>query len=268
MIGRIGVLVLAGLLALAAPALGQRANQAPLPPIPNDPVTHFYEDPRPEKLAGLLDTARTNRAPWEFYPPLVGFYAALFERHPEWIDKLLPETFDGRLADTIAAAWRLSGRPPMAQSLRSRVDAAGHDPALQTQLADLPERLADIRIMIPTHMDILWGAFFATGDPVYIGKLIDFFSQMANRSDQMALDITAVTLAMTGGPKDVLQQIRAKYGDNILRAILYASTAEWALLSNSRQHKIVATTLDDWLGAHANSAAARSLMAVRASSHR
>jgi hypothetical protein len=263
----VGALLMTALLMLAAPVQAQRANQAPLPALPNDPVTHFYDDPKPENLTGLLDKVAKSPAPWDMFPPLVGFYAALFNRHPDWIDKLLPETFDGRSADTIAAAWKLSERPPMAQSLRTRIEAAGHDPALHAVLADLPDRLADIRITIPTHMDILWGAFFATGDPAYAGKVLDFFGQMANRSDSMALDITAVTLAMTGGPKEPLQQIRTKYGDNIMRAIVYASTAEWGVLANARQHPIVAKTLDDWLAAHADTAAAKSLATVRASGH-
>lgn len=262
------VLLAAALLAIATPAVAQRANQAPIPARPDDPVTHFYEDPKPEKLAGLLDKARQSQAPWEMFPPLAGFYAALFNRHPDWIDKLLPQTFDARTADTITAAWRLAERPPMAQSLRTRIEAAGHDTMLMGAFADLPEKLGAVRITTPTHMDIMWGAFFATGDLAYVGKIIDFFAQMANRSDQMSLDITAVALAMGGGPKEPLQQIRTKYGDNIMRAIVYAATAEWGLLSNARQHATVAKTLDAWIGANEKSAAAKSLLAVRASGHR
>jgi hypothetical protein len=253
-------------LAAVAPAIAQRADPPTAAQSAYDIlVTHFYDDPRPERLAGFLDELVKNPLQWSTYPPLVGFFAATLSRHPDGMVPLLPAHFDAKTAETIAVAWRLSARPPMAQSLRSRIDEVGHDPALHAVLADLPSRLEDIRITNPTHLDILWGAFFASGDPRYVRMILDFVGQMANRSENMAVDITKVTMAMSGGSKEILNQVRAKYGDALFRGIVYTSTAEWALMANARQHPIVEKTMTDYIDESRESFAAKSLLSLRAS---
>jgi hypothetical protein len=265
LIGRRALIAAATLLA-ARPALAQRVTQAPAAGY-DTVVAHFYADPKPEKLAGFLDRMAGSPLPWTAFPPLVGFYAVLFHLHPDWIPQLLPEKFDARTSATVAAAWRLGQQPPMAQSLRARIDAAGHDLPLDNALTDLPEKLADLHVTTPTHLDILWGAFYASGDPAYPQQILDFFAQLADRADTMANDITNVTIAMAGGPKDVYPAIRAKYPENVLRGIVFAATAEWALLSNAREHPAVETLVSDYIAHHQKSGSGRSLMAIRELAH-
>src|SRR3979411_1715275 len=57
------------------------------------------------------------------------------------------------------------------------MDEAGSDATLRAELANLPLRLEDMRIAAPTHLDILWGASFASGDERYARMIADFFAR-------------------------------------------------------------------------------------------
>lgn len=228
----------------------------------NSPLARFYDDPRPERLVGFLDGFARNPSDWSAYPPLAGFFAVIFRRHPDSIDKLLPVHFDAKTAETVVAALRLSGQSSIAPNLRSRLMDAGRDPDLQSELAHLPSRPEDLRIVIPTHLDILWGAFFASGDGRYIRMILDFFAQIANRSEDTAIDITKITAAMYTGSKETFAQLRAKYADDILRQLVYASTAQWALVSNAQQHPLARKAVELYIAEHPSSFATLTLGAL------
>src|SRR5262249_54356336 len=106
---------------------------------------------RPARGVGRLSgIGRFLRRDFPAPPPL--------QRHPDWIDKLLPPRFDAKPADLVSAALRLAGQTPSTTSA-ARLSAAGHDAKLSAELAELPTRLEDLRVASPTHLDILWGAF-------------------------------------------------------------------------------------------------------------
>src|SRR5688572_20330252 len=71
-----------------------------------DVFTYFYKDPRPERLIGFLQTF--SEAPggenWIAYPPVAGFLAVVFRRHPDVVHKILPERPSPRVADAVRAA--------------------------------------------------------------------------------------------------------------------------------------------------------------------
>src|SRR3954462_9689628 len=101
------------------------------------------------------------------------------------------------------AALKLTGNESARRKLKPRLDEAGHDPSLQVELANLPSQLTDIRIVRPTHLDIFWGAFFASGDERYVRGIVDFLAQTADRSEPIAFDTLAIALAMMGGPQEI-----------------------------------------------------------------
>jgi hypothetical protein len=71
--------------------------------------------------------------------------------------------------------------------VRSRLANADPDPKLMAEFANLPTQLAQLQIATPTHLDILWGASFASGDGQYARQIMDFFAKVANRSEHLAL---------------------------------------------------------------------------------
>jgi hypothetical protein len=226
-------------------------------------LTYFYQDPRPERLVGFFESYGAEAPNWNSYPPLVGFFAVVLRTHPDWIEKLTPTRPNGKVADTIAAALRLSGQEVRSQGLRARLAQAGSDPTLQAELANLPAGVEDLQITSATHLDILWGASFASGDGRHARKIIDFFAQTANRSEQLAYDAARTAVAMSGGPKEVYGELRGKYGDALGREIVFAGTALWALASNARRHQFVNEAITTYIRENPTTYATKPLEALR-----
>lgn len=259
MLRTVMVLVLAAFgLGLGAPAVAQ-VVLSPQEQADNDLTVYFYRDPRPERLVDLVRGMGNRPLDWSAYPPMVGLLAVVFKAHGESIVTLTPENLTPKMADTIAAALRLSGQQTIPPAVRERMAKAGSDPTLRAQLANLPARLEDLRIVTPTHLDVLWGAFFGSGSERYVQMILDFFTATANKSELIAVDITQTTVAILGGPKTILSQLKGKYGNDLAYNIVVASSAEWALWANGRQHPTVNKVVTAYIAENPNSFAAKSL---------
>lgn len=244
-ISRTFAAILALVLMASTPhAFGQTSEQAS----DNDLVLNYYRDPRPERLAGLFDRVGKNPK-WDAFPPTVGLFAVVFREHPEWIERLIPANFNARTVDAVEAALQLSGNSAVSARLKSRFDQAGHDATLQRELANLPPQVMDIRITRPTHLDILWGAFFGSGDERYVMRIIDFMAETANHSQAVALDVTKTTVAMSGGPQDIYGELKGTYGGAAFNIIM-AATALWALTANAQRHEKVANAMATYISGH------------------
>jgi hypothetical protein len=244
-------------------ALGPAAAQPAKAPPRDDLLTYFYKDPRSERLVGFLENYELSHEKWEAYPPLAGFFAVVFQRHPDWIDRLVPARFGPKVGTTLFAALRLSGQGARAQALRPRLAEAGLDPKLQAEFSGLPARLDDLQVVTATHMDILWGASFASGDPRHARKLMDFLARIANRSERVALDVAKIAVAVMGGRKESLGELRGRYGDNEFREIVFAATALWGLASNARQHDFVDRAVAAYIRQNPGTPATKALDALR-----
>jgi len=221
-------------------------------------LVFYYRNPQPDQLAAFLRRMQISVLNWEAYPPLAGFLAVRFQADPQAITSLTPNTLTPKMADAFKAAIRLSGRTDIPSAIRDLIASAGSDPTLSKEFANLPNRLDDLHIVTPTHLDILWGAFFAGGSAQYVEMILNFFAQISNKSEIIAVDITKLTLAAFGGPRPIYGELREKYG-NFGYAMVFASTAEWGLLSNGLKHPIVRKVVNDYISANPTSYAAQSL---------
>jgi hypothetical protein len=227
--------------------------------------TYFYKDPRPERLVGFAERYQNKPAAekWEAYPPLTGFFAVICRTYPDKFESLIPADLKPKTAVAVVAAVRLCGNESMSKRLRPKLERSGTDEPLKTALSGLPPRLDDLRVATPTHLDLLWGASFASGDTRYVAMIADFFAQTANRSEDIAIDVAETALAMIGGPKDKAGKLRGKYGDDGARQIIYAASALWALQSNAQQHVFVDRFVTKYISDHAGTPAAKALAALR-----
>jgi len=249
--------------------LSSVAAQQPEPSATEELLQFFYKDPRPERLTDLVDkyesalpASMPDSRRWEAYPPVIGFLAIVFRKHPDRIERLIPAKISPRAADALAAALLLSGNQAMAKKLQPRFDQAGSDAALKAQLAGLPPRLEDVQIRIPTHLDIMWGASFASGDGTFVLMIVDYFASTANVSEAVAVDITQALGGMFGGQKERLIELRKKYGDAGVVRIIYAATALWSLHANALRHEFVEQTIAKYIGEHPGSNAGK-ILALR-----
>lgn len=209
-----------------------------------DVMMFFYRDPRPERLLGFLERFDKEDYSWASHPPLAGFFGAVFGRHPEWIDRLVPAAPSGRLAETLRAAVRLSHRD-VPEQVAERLAVISSDATLKAELEGLPSNLREIVITRPTHLDILWGAAFASGDKLYAQMIFQFFAAIADRSVDIALDVSAVAAQMWGADNGAIQKLPSKYDDGTLREMVFAASALWSLVANARQHTFVHEVLSE-----------------------
>lgn len=230
-----------------------------------DLATYYYKDPRPERLIGYLEKYEQLPAAknWAAYPPLAGFYAVILRAHPGQVQRLIPSRLDSRLAPAMAAAAQLSGNAAVATALQSRIASAAHDEKLKTEFAGLPARLEDIRIRNGTHLDILWSAFFASGDSRYTSMIIDFFAETANRSEATALDVMTFAAAVSNQKWDGVAKLRPKYNDAGFLEVMWAGTALWGIASNGKQHPPVAQTVSQYIKANPGTTATKVLSALQ-----
>jgi hypothetical protein len=149
-------------------------------------ILFFYKNPQPEKLSVLLSGLQQSKANWNAYPPIAGLLSVVFAKYPEWSDKLSASSLDERAASAVLAALQLSGQPAKAVAFRNKRGEQGFDQRLSLEFAGLPDQTDKLRISTPTHIDIFWGASFASGDGRYVRNIIDFFAAIANKSDLVA----------------------------------------------------------------------------------
>jgi hypothetical protein len=246
---------------LAVGAAAQPQMQA----APGDTLlTTFYKDPRPERLLGFFDQLHTMPAAqtWEAYPPVAGFYAFVFRRFPDDVEKLIPQAPDAKAAETLAAALRLSGNSAEYERFLPRLAKTGRDLQLAAVFANLPSRLEELQITTPSNLDILWGAAFASGDAKFVVMIIDYFARTANLDEEIARDIVRTVLAMAGGPREIFNELRTRYGVLAARQVVFASSALWAIQSNARQHEFVERVVTTYIDNHPGTLAQKALIAT------
>jgi hypothetical protein len=255
-----GAVVLSAVVAPGAPAVAQ---QGPPGATPDDLLLmYFYKDPRPERLVGLVERTQARNLPWNGYVAMTGLLSVVFRTHPGSIEKLIPAQPNDKSAEAVSAALALAGQRAMLDKLGARLAAAGSDAALKAELAGLPDAPEKVVIRTPTHLDLVWGMFFATGDQRFPTMIANFLAQTADRSDAIAIDIAKTVVALTGGPQEIMKELRGKYGDQGARDVIVAASALWALGSNARQHPPVAAAAETYVQAHAGSQTSKAMTAL------
>lgn len=67
---------------------------------------------------------------------------------------------------------------------------------------------------------------------------------------------------MGGGPKDVLTDLKEKYGETRARQMIYAGVALWAIRSNATRHAFVKQTTTKYIQEHPATPATKALSAL------
>lgn len=146
-------------------------------------ITYYYQQPNPRlvfsAIAFMQQSSIPQRDAQEF--PLIGFFAEVFAKNKKIMPflKMEIERTSGKTRKVLEFADKLSQRP---ESL-TRFDSS---------------------IAQPWMNDICWGAFFASGNPVYLDAILARLAYLPERKNLM--------LYMT------------------------ASSAQWSLASNALQH--------------------------------
>ncbi len=217
----------------------------------NDQLERFHENPDPDRVAGLL--AQIVKAGglqnWKSQPPVIGFLAGLFWRHPERVAGWISGTHDKPTQQVIVWALIMSDHKAYVREFALRhgwspedADAyAGKDVTLQT-----------LTINSASALDIYWGASFATGSPIFVKPIIKKFAE-ALESRKFALE-DLITLARSDRrSQEKHRGVANKYPQDSLEELAVYAAALWALGSNGKQQKFIADVIAERIAAEPNS---------------
>lgn len=251
----VGTLVSINLGAVAAWALQPAQAEESPTAVSEADLTYFYKAPSPARAGQLIayfDALRAAEKPGT-RPPLEGFFAAVFQRYPADIDKMIPVSLSPQMSGLLAVSLQLAGQEARAKSVVETLKARD---AVVPDLASIPKSLEAIEAVGPSEFDMLWGASFATGDPRYCSKILTRFASVAN-VDANADDLVELVRKRESGADQ--HWIVDKRGKDKAVELIAVSTALWALDSNARQHAFVAGMLTEYVKAHATEPAAKAV---------
>lgn len=236
-------------------------------------LSYYYKKPQPDLLVPAIK-AFEDHGDFKNYgalPPFCAFVSRIFAAHPErisaWVkelNSLSPSSKSNMLL--VALEWTDNKEARDAASILER-DGALLPDGLPAVNLDANKLDSEFQVTAASHLDMLWGAFFATGDKRYLHKLIavapwsrtqDSANILASKSliepgkgsgkmsfmDELEKDVlkmageTEEENYETRAAREVAQSRERETKEaNIKRVI--GEAAVWSLGSNAKRHKIV-----------------------------
>jgi len=133
--------------------------------------------------------------------PMTAFTATLFAENPSLVRGwVTTEPFEGKAKDLIEQALWQSGHADL-------IEAVFHE--MPAYAREKPVPLLERPLKAPGDFDMIWAAFFASGNTAYPARLIDVLDEDYVFSGNKMLDKA------------------------------YRASADWSLLSNMRQHELI-----------------------------
>jgi hypothetical protein len=174
----------------------------------------FYRQPDPRQILEFIKSMSEKRIlddPFTI-PPMQGFLAVLFQSYPtnvaEWSAAImaLPRHHQMPLWD---AVW-LANTPEARNALR-RAQESGLMDVNREALGKVPPSLRELEVLTASDLDLLWGAFFGSGDTGYVARIVTVLDWDLKQLEALGrVDKLGVSAA-----------------------------AKWGLASNARQHEVV-----------------------------
>jgi hypothetical protein len=189
-------LLLMLVLTIVSPALAQQSN-------PNERfggwMTYYYKDKDSSQMGDFmkwLQTSQMLERNTKAIFPTAAFLSVIFADNPAKVTGWLKaNNFNGNAKKAIETALWLNGDAETLKQFATKPENYAR-PA--------PTKLSHAPVASAAQLDVMWGAFFASGDPVYVKKVIG------------ALEST-----------DQMTQV----------------AAQWSLGSNMKQHELVKQTV-------------------------
>jgi len=182
--------------------------------------TYYYKYPQPEFIeekvkamvaAGFFDNSNA-------VAPLIMFFAEVFRQNENLLIKWektfvsLPPKYKNYLA---YALWQSN-----TETGKTIVKRWGErDPSIKEIQSNDPFDLKKIPVNSPAILDMFWGSFMASGDTVYVDRIISVLTY----------------------PTDLEQQ------DERLKNLMIVNSAKWSLTSNAFQHDLVYQTCNKYV---------------------
>jgi len=244
---------------LSVPMAGETRSQGNADPVRamvGVLMSKYYENPAGTNVKGLLKAWETSTNPNDknSIPPIAGFLTGLFIKYPEKIDSFIDENSSPRMQFVIGTALRLAGH---LHALKNYAKKWNWSPDQLAQASSGPTLLA-MTANTPTDFDLNWGASFATGEARFVRKVYDAYVRVTETPGIVTSDLVAVAnFHRKRINQDEVKNIFQKYKSENRIALIYGSTALWALESNANQHAFINKLIKTWLNEKPQSNAAK-----------
>ena len=208
-----------------------------------DQISTYYKNPDPERVGKMLfltDACQIKISEGDQWG-LVGFLAALFEKHPERVEiwTAIPATNDLKRITTLALV--LSGKRERAQKYVKLAGVAGKN---WDYFNRLETGIMNLSVSSGSGQDVYWGASFATGDPKYTRKFLGEIAQFLEKSDIVTEDVSVLADSSRRDQNVKLLKIKELYSRDNIYPMLSAVAAVWSAHSNANQHAFIKAELN------------------------
>jgi hypothetical protein len=167
-------------------------------------MTHYYIHKDISKVSEFLQWLQTTKILTQHNgpsKPIAAFLSIIFANNKSQLQSWLTKhTFTGKTKETIAYALWLSDNGQLITKLFKETP---------TYIKSSPINLLSMPLKQPSDLDMMWGAFLASGNDTYVKKVVDVLDERTPLTGDKTLDMAT------------------------------RSSADWSLGSNMMQHELV-----------------------------
>lgn len=138
-------------------------------------VLSYYQSPTPEKINAILDlmaetTMLERKTAWS---PLTGFLTVVFASNKDKVMGWMSRNDYNTYAQYVIVNALMHAKLKESALLFAKAHKWGSEDLYQLRETDDQVNLKTLKVVIPGHIDTLWGAFFASGETDYLNTIID-----------------------------------------------------------------------------------------------
>lgn len=136
----------------------------------------YYQAPGVDKINLILDIINNTpllerKTSWA---PMVGFFTEVFPNNKNQVLNWLSRNDYNTHAQYVIVNALLHSKMKETALLFAKAHHWEGDDMIRLRDSDDKVNLKKLEIIVPGHIDTIWGAFFASGDVTYVNKIIDY----------------------------------------------------------------------------------------------
>lgn len=138
-------------------------------------ILTYYQHPTPEKVNQVMDIiANSNTLDRKTAsPPIVGFLTVVFADNKNRVLSWISRNDYYPSAQYVIVNALLHAKLKESALLFAKAHHWNREDIYLLRESDDRVDFKRMKIIVPGHIDSLWGAFFASGDPVYVDQIIE-----------------------------------------------------------------------------------------------
>jgi len=138
-------------------------------------VLSYYKEPTTAKVNIVLDLMNNTemlrkKTSW---PPLVGFLTVVFGAHKDHVMNWMSRNDYNTYAEDVIVAALLHAKLKESALVFAQAHHWKPEEIEHIREYEDPVDMKTLVIVLPGHIDTLWGAFFASGDEIYVEEIIN-----------------------------------------------------------------------------------------------